>query len=334
MRSSRLLGAAVALVFVVACAPGSAGPPPTPTAPALTKITVSYSEKVGSYLPLYLAADQGIFKKHGLDPDLQLMAGATGMSALLSGQVQIAQVGGSEVLSAVTSGSDLVMSGNLGAVSSYVLIVAPDINTIEDLKGKQVGVSSIGGSADTAVRAVMKHFNMDPDKDITITAMGSLQNRTAGLLSGAIQAAPSNPPESLLLQRHGFKALLAVADVSGPTANATIVAQRSWIDQHKDVFQAWNDSIVEAIALAKANKAVGLPVFKQFIGSDDDQLMSDSYDFWIGKVLKEPPVLTPDQFADTVTAMAANNPKVKDVDLNKVIDGSYVQNSVNKGLSQ
>lgn len=321
------------LVLSAACAP-AVGPARTPTPPSLTKITVSYSERVGSYLPLILAADQGIFKKHGLDPELQLMAGSTGMSALLSGQVQIAQVGGSEVLNAVAGGSDLVMSGNLGAVSSYVFIVAPDINTIEDLKGKQVGISSVGGSADTATRQVMKHFGLDPDKDITITPMGSLQNRTAGLLSGAIQAAPSNPPESLLLVRQGFKALFAVADVSGPTANATIVAQRAWVDQHNDVFQAWNDSIVEAIALAKSNKAVGLPVFKQFIGSDDDQLMSDAYDFWIGKVLKEPPTLTADQFGDTAAVMSANNPKIKDLNIAKLIDGSFVQNAVNKGLAQ
>src|ERR1051326_5225008 len=216
-----------------------------------------------------LAADQGIFKKHGLDPELVLLTGATGRSALLSGQVQIAQIGGSEVVSAQAGGSDLVISGNLGAVSSYVFIVSPEIETLEDLKGKQVGISSVGGSADIATRTSMTHFGLDPDKDITIVAMGSLQNRTAGLQNGAIQAAPANSPDSLLLQRQGFRALFNIADLGIPTANATIVAQRSWINQHRDLFQAWNDSIVEAIALAKAKPEVGLPVMKKFLQSDD-----------------------------------------------------------------
>jgi NitT/TauT family transport system substrate-binding protein len=329
---------------VAAAQPTAAPAQPTPvaaqptTAPAaapttLTKLTVSYSERVGSYLPLMLAADQGIFKKHGLDPELVLLTGATGMSALLSGQVQIAHIGGSEVVSAEAGGSDLVMSGNLGAVSSYVFIVVPEIQSLDDLKGKQVGISSVGGSADIATRTSMQHYGLDPDKDITIVAMGSLQNRTAGLQNGAIQAAPSNPPDALVLQREGFRALFNVADLGIPTANATIVAQRSWITKNKEVFQAWNDSIVESIALAKAKPEVGLPVLKTFLQSDDDELMRATYDFWINKILKQPPALVPEQFADTLAALAPNNPKVKDIDIKSMIDTSFIQNAVDKGLA-
>ena len=320
------------LLLAVGCTPAPAVQPTSTPAP-LTKVSVSYSERVGSYLPLILAQDQGIFKKHGLDPEIQLMAGATGMSALLSGQVQIAQIGGSEVVSAEASGGDLVMSGNLGAVSSYVFLVAPSINSVEDLRGKQVGISSVGGSADIATRLSMVHYGLDPDKDITIVPLGSLQNRSAGLMNGAIQAAPSNPPEAYLLERQGFKVLFDVADLGIPVANATIVAQRSWINDHKDVFQAWNDSIVEAIGLAKSQPEVGVPVMKQFLQSDDDALMRQTYDFWINKILKQPPTLSPDQFADTLASLEKNNPKVKGIDITKMIDGSYLQNAVDKGLA-
>src|SRR5258707_15670262 len=96
----------------------------------------------------------------------------------------------------------------------------------------------------------MHHFGLDPDKDISILAMGSLQNRTAGLQNGAIQAAPANPPDSLVLQRQGFRALFDIAELRFPAASATIVAQRSWVLDHKEAFQAWNDSVVEATGLA------------------------------------------------------------------------------------
>ncbi len=297
------------------------------------KVTASYSERVGNYTILLLAQDQGIFIKHGLDVDLQLIPGSTGMSALLSGQVQIAQIGGSEIVSAEASGSDLVMSGNLGSVLPYVFIVTPDIQTIDDLRGKQVGISSVGGSADIATRLSMHHFGLDPDKDISILAMGTLQNRTAGLQNGAIQAAPANPPDSIVLQRQGFRALFDVAELGFPAASATIVAQRAWINDHQAAFQAWNDSIVEAIGLAKRNPAVGVPVMKKFLQSEDDELMRETYDYWMNKVLKQPPALSADQFTDTVRALAVNNPKVSEVDLNRMIDPSYVQNAVNKGLA-
>jgi NitT/TauT family transport system substrate-binding protein len=306
---------------------------PAGTAGAPQKITASYSERVGSYLPLMLAAEQGIFKKHGLDPDLVLLTGATGMSALLSGEVQIAQIGGSEVVSAQAGGGDLVLAGNLGAVSSYVFMVSPEIQKIDDLRGKQIGISSVGGSADIATRLSMRHFGLDPDKDVTILPMGSLQNRTAGLQNGAIQAAPANPPDAFILQRQGFRLLFDVSELGFASANATIVAQRSWVSQHRDLFQAWNDSIVEAIALAKRNPEVGLPALKRFLQSDDDELMRLTYDYWVYKILKQPPVVTSEDFVDLTDALAKNNPKIKDVDVRSMIDPTFIQNAVDKGLA-
>jgi NitT/TauT family transport system substrate-binding protein len=180
----------------------------------------------------------------------------------------------------------------------------------------------------------MLHYGLDPDKDITILAMGSLQNRTAGLQNGAIQAAPANPPDSLVLQRQGFHALFDIAELHFPAAAAVIVAQRSWVNEHKDVFQAWNDALVESIALAKAKPEVGIPVMKKYLQSDDDELMKQTYDYWINEVVTEPPTLTADQFGDTVRALEANNPRVKDVDLSRLIDSSFVQNAVDRGLAQ
>jgi hypothetical protein len=53
----------------------------------------------------------------------------------------------------------------------------------------------------------------------------------------------------------------------------------------------------------------------------------------VNKVLKQPPALAPEQFEDTLAALAPNNPKVKDVDIKSMIDTSYVQNAVDKGLA-
>jgi NitT/TauT family transport system substrate-binding protein len=242
--------------------------------------------------------------------------------------------GGIGIMSAVLEGADLKLIGATKNQLAGKIMARPGINSIEDLRGKQVGISSVGGSADIATRLSMMHYGLDPDKDITILAMGTLQNRTAGLQSGAIQAAPANPPDSLVLQRQGFHALFDIAELRFPAAAAIIVAQRSWVSDHKEAFQAWNDSLVESLALAKAKPEVGLPVMKKYLQSDDDELMKETYDYWINEVVAQPPSLTPDHFKDTIRALAPNNPRVNDVDLNKLIDPSYIQNAVNKGLAQ
>jgi len=109
--------------------------------------------------------------------------------------------------------------------------------------------------------------------------------------------------------------------------------QRRSADTGLLMLLAVDDSVVEAIALAKTKPEVGLPVLKTFLQSDDDELMRSTYDFWINTVLKQPPAIVPEQFADTLAALAPNNPKVKDVEFKSMIDTSFIQNAVDKGLT-
>src|SRR5206468_3251632 len=79
----------------------------------------------------------------------------------------------------------------LAGVYPFVLEVAAKITSIADLKGKKIGVSSVGSSSDIATRAALKKLGLDPDKDVTIVPVGSAAQRTAAMLSGAIDAGVS-----------------------------------------------------------------------------------------------------------------------------------------------
>jgi hypothetical protein len=133
-----------------------------------------------------------------------------------------------------------------------------------------------------------------------------------------------------VLQRQGFKALFDIAALNFPAAAAVIVAQRPWVNDHRDLFQAWNDSVVESIALAKKDPSVGVPVMKKYLQSEDDELMQETYAYWIQEIVQLPPALSPTQFTDTVRALEKNNPRVRDVDLSKLIDPTFVQTAFAK----
>ena len=76
-------------------------------------LVASYSELYEGELPVWVTAEAGFFKKHGLDVEFQYIASSTSIAALLSGQTQVSQGGGSEAVSAVANGADLVIIGNL-----------------------------------------------------------------------------------------------------------------------------------------------------------------------------------------------------------------------------
>ena len=108
-----------------------------------TKVTVSY-DGTPNDTPLFLARDQGIFAKHGIEPTLVQIAGPTSVAAVLSGQVQFGHSGGSEVIGAAVEGGDVKIIAVQSPVFPFLVMSQPDIKTATDLKGKKVGVSQPG----------------------------------------------------------------------------------------------------------------------------------------------------------------------------------------------
>src|SRR5207248_3441445 len=146
----------------------------------------------------------------------------------------------------VANGADLVIVATLAGYYPYLFEVNQDIKTPRDFVGKKIGVSSIGGSADIATRVYLRQQGIDPEKDVTIVATGSSQNRTAALLSGAIQAGMAAPPDSLAVEAIGLRPIADLASLHVPSANTAVVFQRAFVEANHDLVQRYVDSLVEA----------------------------------------------------------------------------------------
>jgi ABC-type nitrate/sulfonate/bicarbonate transport system substrate-binding protein len=322
-----------------AAATATAVPKPAPTTvptPAPASLTMGFSNIAGGELAVWYAVDKGAFSSRNLQVDAQLVAGgANTMAALLAGQLQIADAGGSEALSAVASGADLVVVATLSPVYPYVFEVVPEIQTTQDLIGKKIGVATLGGSADIATRVALRQAGLDPNKDVTIVATGSAQNRTAALASGAIQGGMvGGPPETLELEARGLHPLMDLAALKLPTANTSLVVQRSWLEANRPILQRYVDGLVEASARLKKDKPGATAVLKNYFKSDDDAAMSASYDFFAGEVIPALPYPRPEHLKDAVEQLGATNPKVLEVSLDKLLDPSFVQSAADRKVGE
>jgi NitT/TauT family transport system substrate-binding protein len=335
--------AAIGMVLA-ACQPAAAPPPPSsssssptqaapqPTTAAPVSLKVSYSNVIADNLPEWMAYESGIFKQHGLDVELTNIASSNGIAALLAGQVQVAQLGGSEVLSAAANGGDLVIIGNVGAVYPFVFMVPGDITSMDQLRGKAIGVSNIGSSSDIATRVMLRKVGLDPNHDVTIVAVGSLEQRMAALTNGAIQGGLAQPPDQLTLQDKGFHVIYDLAAEKLPSANTAITVQRSWLNANRDVAQRYIDSIVEAIARSRSDKELALKVLAKYLKNDDQRALQTTYDFFVGQVTPTYPTTSTDQFADVVAQLSPQNDKIASFDLNKLLDPSFVQSAIDRHL--
>lgn len=339
MPSRTCLSALVIALTVAACSPGAGAPSATTSVlasatPARVSLVASWNSVSGDQVPLWIAKEAGIFDRAALDVDVRYIASTTSMAALLSGETQIAHVGGSEVLSAVAGGADLVVVAVPGPVYPYAFYVPASIKSAAELKGQKVGVTGVGSSTDIATRAGLPRVGITPDKDVTIVSVGSVTNLTSALLSGAVAGGMGHPPDSVVLEAKGFHPLFDLATLNLPFANNTIAVQRSYLQAHREVVQRYVDAIVQAIAREKKDKPFAVTVMKKYFESPDDAAIGATWDYYAKAVRPELPFPRSEQFADPVAELAKRNDKVKTLDLARILDPSFVQSAQDRGLSR
>ncbi|HTN69647.1 MAG TPA: ABC transporter substrate-binding protein, partial [Methylomirabilota bacterium] len=177
-----------------------------------TKIHISAPSKSLSWFPAHLARERGLYRAEGLDVDFVIMKPQLALQALVSGDVGYTTALGSTMRAAIRGLSVRVVM-TIAEKPLFSLIVRPGINSVEDLKGKILGITTFGASSDTLTRAVLRRYKLNPNQDVKILALGGGTNRIAALKTGAIDGALVEAPYNLILEREGFRKILFVGDL-------------------------------------------------------------------------------------------------------------------------
>ena len=162
-------------------------------------------------LPLKMAQAKGFYQKEGLEVEIILIAGALGVRAVLGNSVEFSTASGS-IVAAAARGVPVKLVSVITAKPTFDLISEPQIQTFQQLKGKQIGISTRGGTFEHITRLILERNGLDPDKDGTILALGRQDDLHLALKSGRISAAIYSPPRSLMLYRDGFYKLAISGD--------------------------------------------------------------------------------------------------------------------------
>lgn len=325
-QATRPLAVLLALtIFLTAAACAPAGP---------TKLSISYPEG-GAHLPLFYARDKGIFAKNGLDVTLNgLGGGPVAAAALQSGEVQIVDITGSEVVGANAAGADIIILATLMPVYPYVFEVSKDINSKDDLKGKTVVVRATGDATDIATQVLLTKEGIDPEKDVTILAFQQEGARVAALNAGQVCCTVAQVQDRLLLEKNGFHMLFDMTNLGIPNAQGIIATNRKFAKENPEIVQRFMDSLIESIARSKKDKPGSLPVLKAQLKLEDDAVVAATYDFFIGEVVPSVPTPKAEQFADEITIMSQSNDKVKGFNIAPYIDPSFLAKSIARGLDK
>src|ERR1051325_10146929 len=199
------------------------------------KLNVVYPAVTGVMTALWTAAAAKAFQRYGLDVSLLYIPSAPQVvRVMLAGDSQITVTGGAAVVSANLSGADLVFIGGIVNVPAFYVMAAPEIKTIEELKGAAVGVTRFGSSSDFAMRYVLQKHGLRPEKDVTLLQLGGMIELATALAKRLVAAATLSSPADLRARKSGGQQLVNMASTGVSFPQSAIVTNRSYLQTHQD----------------------------------------------------------------------------------------------------
>jgi NitT/TauT family transport system substrate-binding protein len=232
-------------------------------------------------LPFRVALVRGFFKVQGLEiQPIFVRGGPVAMAALLSGEVDFAEIGGAQaVIRTRSRGLDVAIIGSISNSTNYQLLGNKSTRSLGDLKGKIVGVTGAGAFSDFAMRTFLRRQGIDPEKDVTLRAIGGSALRATALEKGIVVAAPFAPEDTVRLMRLGFPMIANLSD----TLNIpqSIVATRNEVlEKYPELSKRFLKALIQGIQFAKTNKSEAIKAGFQSGLQGEADLVNQAYDLY------------------------------------------------------
>jgi ABC-type nitrate/sulfonate/bicarbonate transport system substrate-binding protein len=177
---------------------------------AADKIRISISNLSGQFMTFPLAHKRGFLKEEGIEAEIIRVTGGAGSAALSSGDLDY---GTGMAVGGAMTGLPFKVVACFVPAPVLSLVARPEIKSVQELRGKSIGISNFGGLSIFAARIMGKHFGLDPDKDMKFVAVGAVEARFIRLTQGLIDAAVLAPPLDSEAKKKGFNILARAEEI-------------------------------------------------------------------------------------------------------------------------
>jgi ABC-type nitrate/sulfonate/bicarbonate transport system substrate-binding protein len=208
---------------------------------------VALSTKDFGYLPLFVGMRSGLFAQEGLEIQWIVVNSNVVVTALIAGEIDVAGIAGSS-MRAAARGAPLKANFFPYDKSLFVLMGAPGIKRVQDLKGKVIGTTGPGATTEVAASMVLQHYGMDPKKDVTFMTIGGAETSLIAMRNGTIQARAFNPDAAFIMKKQGFTELGVLADM-GPWPWAGYSTSDAHLINRRDKIKRWTRAMVKSLQL-------------------------------------------------------------------------------------
>ena len=274
---------------------------------------------------LYVTKKTGAFKRNGLDVDFILFQGGSqALQVLLAGDVKIISGGGGTAAQrARLKGAGNVLVATYTPTMPFSLYVNNRIQDGKQLKGGKIAISRFGSSSDFAARYILTRLGVEPVKEATLMQIGNQRERLSALLSGAVDGALIDAPNTLLARQQGFRQL-ADASILGLTyPHNNIATTDRFIREEPETVMSFVRAFVEGVAYYKTHKAESVQMIREFLRVNDTAVAEEAYDYFARITPAKPyPIL--EGIRTVLDEIALTDPSAKNAKPEQFVDSSFI----------
>jgi NitT/TauT family transport system substrate-binding protein len=316
-------------------APSAAGSAPATgaaPAPLPQKVRAAYSTLSGSQMPIYLAEDQGLFAKYGLDAEVSYIAsGTTAMQSLLAGEVQFTAGVGGEPAAAYAGGAPVQII--LGLINTFpnLFMVEPSITTPQQLVGKPIGVSRLGGQPHVAARLALKRWGLDPDRDVQYLQLGGVPEILAGMQAGAVVGGVFTPPTNIRARQLGYRVLGDLGQMGIPYQSTVIISSQPYLEANPEATRRFVQAMLDGIKLYLTDDAASRATLAKYTKTDDPELLEETISYY-RPIVERVPYPTLEGLQTILDDLADNDPRVRSLSPRQLVNTSTLEQLEREGF--
>ena len=290
------------------------------------RLKIIYSSFTGAYAPLWIAIDEGLGRKNGLDLEAVYAGRARPHQLLLSGDAQYVVSTGTGVVSSYAAGQkDLVIIASFLNVTGSSLFTKPQITKPSELRGKVVGSGRPGSITDVMLHYVLKKkLNLDPARDVKVVPLGDGPSILPALEKGVVDGTVLTTPTRLVAKTMGFREMLDFDELGIPYPYVGVSTLKANVKKNPEMTVRFLRTLTEGIQVFKTNKEISMAVMKKYLRGTSDDILAETYRYFSAKIQKTP-YPSVDAVRIALDMMSDQFPQAKTVDPNEVIDASFIK---------
>ena len=295
-------------------------------APQLDSVTIGFSSFSGFYGPLWLAVEEGVGKKYGVDLRAVYAGRVRPQQLLASGETPLVIASGSgAVTSHVLGVKDQVIVALLSNKLGGGIFSKSEIKRPEDLKGKLIATGRPGALNDILVRYVMtRKWGLSPDRDVKLMPIGEPPLMLQALERGVVDATSLSVPASFLAKSKGFFELVDYDALGLTYPQHAVTTLRATIAKNPQMIERVLNTLIESVAIFKSNKQKSFSIWRKYMRGASEEFLEETYQHTIA-AMESVPTPSVQVIASALDMISAHYPQAKQTDPSLVVDPSFVR---------